>query len=62
MVLADTFSLDSAESSWLYNAIVCARPVLHELKSIQVVESKRDSAVLDEGSRKYGDYTYIVVR
>jgi hypothetical protein len=62
MVLGDEFSLAGDAASWLYDAIVVARPVISELILIRVFESAEFSGVLPEGSRQYGDYTYVVVR
>jgi hypothetical protein len=61
MVLEETFSLDSQEASWLYNAIVFARPLMHKLKSMQIVDSAECSDPLSDGSRRYGKYTFVVV-
>ena len=62
MVLEDTFTLSATEASWLYDAIICARPVIGELKAIRVIEPSALSVPLSDGSRRYGDFIYFVVR
>lgn len=62
MVLEQEFSLKSIEATWLYNAIVVAKPLAGQFTSIRVVESAAFSGSLCEGSRRYGGFTYIVVQ
>lgn len=62
MELQDTFSLGKNAASWLYSAIVFARPIIQKIKSVQVVDSSTLTGKPPTGSRQDDEYTYIIVR